>query len=43
MITNELKESNIYIENYERYLEITKKIEFLNEELKIKEDNGWRF
>ena len=37
-MTNELKQSNIYLENYERYLEITKKMESFNKELKIKED-----
>ena len=38
IMTNELKKSNIYLENYERYLEITKKMESLNKTLKIKED-----
>ena len=38
ILSNELKKSNIYLENYDRYVEITKKIEFLNEELKVKED-----
>ena len=38
VMTNELKESNIFLENYDRYLEITKKMELLNKELKIKED-----
>ena len=38
MLTNELKRSNIYLENHERYLEITKKMEILNKELMIKED-----
>ncbi len=37
-ITNELKESNIYSENHDRYLEVTKKMEILNKELKVKED-----
>ncbi len=37
-MTNELKESNIYLENHNRYLEITKKMETLTKDLKIKED-----
>ena len=37
-MTNELKESNIYLENHNRYLEITKKMETLSKDLKIKED-----
>ena len=28
----------MYLENHDRYVEITKKMEFLNKELKIKED-----
>ena len=38
MMTNELKQSNIYLENHDRYLEITKKMEYLNESLNIKEE-----
>tara|TARA_Y100000741_G_scaffold363723_1_gene352651 strand:- start:57 stop:1721 length:1665 start_codon:yes stop_codon:yes gene_type:complete len=37
-ITNELKESNLYLENHDRYLEITKKMENLNKELTTKEE-----
>ena len=37
-VTNELKKSNMYLENHTRYLEITKKMEILNKELTLKED-----
>jgi len=37
-ITNELKESNLYLENHDRYLEITKRMEYLNKELTTKEE-----
>ena len=38
IMTNELKQSNLYLENHDRYLAITKKMESLNNELKMKED-----
>ena len=38
ILTNELKESNLYLEKHDRYLKITKTMEHLNKELKIKED-----
>ena len=38
IITNELKESNLYLKNHDRYLEITKKMQYLNKELMTKED-----
>ncbi len=37
-ITKELKQSNLYIDNYDRYVEITKKMEDLNKLLSLKED-----
>ena len=37
IITKELKDTNLYIENYKRYLEITKQMEDLNKELNLKE------
>ena len=37
-ITKELKQSNLYIDNYDRYVEITKKMEDLNKKLSLKED-----
>ena len=37
-VTNELKKSNMYLENHSRYIEITKKMEILNKELTLKED-----
>ena len=37
-ITKELKQSNLYIDNYDRYVEITKKMENLNKTLSLKED-----
>ena len=36
-ITKELKNTNLYVENYERYLEITSKMEVLNKDLNLKE------
>ena len=38
IMTNELKQSNLYLENHDRYLAITKKMESLNNQLKMKED-----
>ncbi len=37
---NELKDTNLYLENYERYQEITSKMEVLNSDLNTKE-NRW--
>ena len=37
-LKKELKESNLYLENYERYTEVTKKMENLNKELTLKEE-----
>lgn len=37
IITKELKDTNLYIENYERYLEVSKKMEELNTEIQKKE------
>ena len=39
-IKNELKDTNLYLENYERYQEITSKMEVLNSDLNTKE-NRW--
>ena len=38
IMTNELKQSNLYLENHDRYLAITKQMESLNNQLKMKED-----
>ncbi len=40
VIKNELKDTNLYLENYERYQEITSKMEVLNSDLNTKE-NRW--
>ncbi len=37
-ITEELKETNLYLKNYNRFLEITKEMENLKKKLKIKEE-----
>ncbi len=37
-LKKELKESNLYLENYERYTEVIKKMENLNKELTLKEE-----
>ena len=39
-IKNELKDTNLYLENFERYQEITSKMEALNSDLNTKE-NRW--
>ena len=39
-IKNELKDTNLYLENFERYQEITSKMEVLNSDLNTKE-NRW--
>ena len=33
----ELKDTNLYIENYDRYVEVTKKMEELSKEINLKE------
>ena len=37
IITKELKNTNLYIENHKRYLEITSQMEELNKDLNLKE------
>ncbi|MAV63761.1 MAG: ABC transporter [Candidatus Marinimicrobia bacterium] len=36
-ITNELKDTNLYIENYKRYLDVTEQMNILNKDLNLKE------
>ena len=40
IIKNELKDSNLYISNPDRFEEITKKLEILEKNLDIKESRG---